>query len=283
MKNRYGFLVGSVLAFSWFSFSDPQSTGAPASHTGAPGELTCMKSGCHDDNAINSNNAECKITISENAENYIPGKSYTINVSISESNINRFGFEAVCLRNSDNKNAGSITITDAVRTQVIKNTNNFPDRDYATYTYYGTEPFSPGLGQWSFDWTAPQADEGPVTFYVAAISANDDGTDNGDFTFVNSLTLNPDITSSSIGISDNRRVVNVAFLAHNTLKINFNERENCAFEVRLFDLMGRETDEFRGIACGDSEQYFLLNGNYHSGIYLVVVNVNNKVFVRKIF
>ncbi len=39
------------------AFAERSSSGAPASHTGAPGEKTCATSGCHDDHLINSGKA----------------------------------------------------------------------------------------------------------------------------------------------------------------------------------------------------------------------------------
>lgn len=164
------------------------SSGAPSSHTGAPGEQTCATSGCHDDNVANTGTASIKIDLGT-ATNYVAGKKYTIKVSVSDNNVNRFGFQLVAL-NNQSMNVGTFVITDQARTQIMKNDHNFKDRDYVTYTFNGTDATSSGMSEWMVDWIAPSSSSGPVTFYAAGVSANDDMSDKGDYTYTTSKVLN---------------------------------------------------------------------------------------------
>lgn len=181
-----------VSAFAFVAFNnlpDPMSSGAPAQSTGAPDEKDCSTSGCHSDFKVNSGSAELSITTENGISQYETGKTYPVTVSISNPGLVRFGFQVLALRNSDHTNAGTIKLTDPQRTQIIDGYGNLASRRYITYTYPGTDAVSSGLGKWTFNWIAPETNDGPVTFYVASIAANDDGTDSGDYTYTRQLTM----------------------------------------------------------------------------------------------
>lgn len=165
------------------------SSGSPASHTGAPGENTCATSGCHDDNQLNSGKAALSIEMGNKLTDYVAGKTYPISIKISDPNKTRFGFQIVALNSKTNENVGAFQITDLQRTQTVKNTDAFGDRNYVTYTFKGTDAVSNGQGEWTVNWTAPTSGKSPITFYVAAVSANDDMTDKGDQVYTSSLTV----------------------------------------------------------------------------------------------
>lgn len=163
------------------------STGAPIGSTGGPGETTCARSGCHTgDNNLNSGTGRLAIRAEGLNGSYVPGKTYPLTVILEQENINRFGFSLVAL-DTAGKSSGTIKMEDDARMQVLKGSGRYNGRDYATYRLAGTAPYAPGKGQWSFSWTAPVNDEGPVTLYVAAVSANNDGTDKGDEVYTDSL------------------------------------------------------------------------------------------------
>lgn len=166
------------------------SSGAPGAHTGAPGEQTCATSGCHDDNTINSGQASLSIEVGSSIENYVPGKTYSVKVSISEKNVKRFGFQLLALNKSTLASVGTFQIADAGRTQLVKNTQAFTDREYVTYSFNGTDATSEGMSEWLVNWTAPATDIGPVAFYAAGVSANDDMTDKKDHVYTTSKVLN---------------------------------------------------------------------------------------------
>jgi hypothetical protein len=161
---------------------EKSSSGAPASHTGAPNEATCATIGCHDDNSVNTGKAKLTINMGS-AVNYEPGKTYPITVRITEPSVERFGFQILALKNSDSSNIGTFQLTDIKRTQFIKNQYSLLSREYVTYTFYGTDAISSGVGEWTVNWTAPSTNVGPVTFYASGVSANDDETDKGDYVF----------------------------------------------------------------------------------------------------
>jgi hypothetical protein len=172
---------GFAAAIGLVSFTYPgaKSTGAPASSTGAPGEFTCNTIGCHDDAPSNQGQARLWLESKEWGNGIEPGKNYTLKVSISRNDTRRFGFELVALTD-DGKQAGNFILTDKARTQVIFNDSEWKDREYLTYTYQGTRAITNDLGEWTAHWQAPKKIEGKITFYLAGVAANDDGSDKGD-------------------------------------------------------------------------------------------------------
>ncbi len=193
----------------------PLSSAAPVSSSGAPNEVTCAASGCHDDGKINSGSALLKVKFGDDITSYVPGKVYPITVKIADSGVNRFGFQIVALKNSDNMNAGVMSVMDLDRTQIVSNDIALQDRKYVTYTNQGTEPSAPGEGEWTMNWTAPDKSEGPVTLYIASVSANNDNTDKGDHVYTTKLTLTPDAAAA---IDDHSADMHTTVLFNNSSK-----------------------------------------------------------------
>lgn len=157
---------GSVFAFSF----DP-----PDEKTGAPNESTCAQAGCHAANELNVSGGSVMLTI---PETYIPSEVYTIVVNLSRSGQSRWGFEMTAL-DADGTRAGSFKADDAANTQV-SDTNS---KQYIQHTSNGTAQGTNDAHMWEFQWTAPDADIGPITFYVAGNAANGDSTSAGDYIY----------------------------------------------------------------------------------------------------
>ncbi len=179
--------VAIIIAFA--ATPGRSSSGAPPSHTGAPGEKTCATSGCHDDNPINKGTASLSIEIDKGIKKYVAGRTYPIKIKITDVDKQRFGFQILALNEKTKSNVGEFVIKDSIRTQTVKNAYELGDRNYVTYTFNGTDAVSKGVGEWIVNWTAPNDINEPVTFYVAAVSANDDMSDKGDKVYTRSLTL----------------------------------------------------------------------------------------------
>ena len=168
---------------------EKSSSGAPASHTGAPGEQTCATSGCHDDNVINVGTANLKIEVGNRETSIVPGKTYPIKINISDKNVSRFGFQLVVLESKTQTNCGTLQLSDSLRTKLVKNAYKLKDRKYATYSFNGTDATSEGAAEWFVNWTAPLDLKQNVDFYVSAVSANDNMNDKGDKVYTTMLHL----------------------------------------------------------------------------------------------
>lgn len=272
MKTILGIFAIALLSLGAISVQDlPEkvvSFGAPVSSTGAPDERTCAAAGCHDTYSPNIGRGTMNITIN-GAENGIEaGKTYTVKVRVADKDSRRFGFQLVALNNDDKSNAGSMTIIDAGRTQIMKNELQFQDREYATYTYSGTEQYSEGVGEWSVQWTAPKTTK-DITLYAATVIANDDNTDRGDYVLTGSVPLVPKVISSV----NEQRAVPSWFALPEVRGKNL----TCAFTLEIPDEIALDVSDLTGrvyplgirhFEVGTSLSEYQLTG-FPSGVYLI--------------
>lgn len=171
---------GLALLVLLSAINKPYSSGAPSASTGAPAEQTCAMSGCHDDHGLNSGLAKLSIEVGKFGDNNNNGLPLT--VKISDAQKIRFGFQVTALDEFNNK-IGAFIVTDSSRTQKLGPKNDLPNREYLTYTYYGTLGTKVGESEWTMNWMPTENKPGKVTFYVAALSADNDGSDQGDYTY----------------------------------------------------------------------------------------------------
>ena len=144
---------GSAFAFSG---------GPPDGVTGAPTESDCTQ--CHTGNDLNVSGGSLILTT---PETYIPSEVYTIVVNLSRTGQSRWGFEMTAL-DADGASAGSFEADDAGNTQLSEANS----KQYIKHTSIGTAQGTEDTHSWKFQWTAPDADIGPVTFYTAGNTSN---------------------------------------------------------------------------------------------------------------
>ncbi len=263
---------------------DTMSNGAPASSTGAPGETSCTMSGCHDDNVINSGGGVSSLALDNGLSYYVPGTTYTVHVQISQSNSIRFGFQLIALKDADSSNIGTFNITEASRTQLLSGTGNLSSRKYVTYTYPGTNAVTPGNGSWSFQWTAPFVDEGPITLYLATVAANDDGTDGGDHCYLSSLQLYP----TALGVEQFSAAQQFSVFPNpssDQIKVHYSLKKTSAVKLELLDLKGTKLESWNFAAqlAGTFDQTVNLNYDCPKGLYLLRFTMDDKeTIVKKI-
>lgn len=140
----------AIITFSSFSLH------APANYTGSPSDgRNC--SGCHSSSGVTQIDNVISTNIPQ--DGYTPGETYSITVSgINEEKIKRYGFSVTAEDNS-NINTGTFIAGDS--TGVNQN-------------YVGHSPASTNPNPiWNFEWTAPAAGTGEVTFYGAFVLAKD--------------------------------------------------------------------------------------------------------------
>ena len=260
------------------------SNGAPIASTGAPSESTCAKSTCHNTYAVNSGDGLLDLQIAGNAGNsYTPGATYRLTVSLNQSSINRFGFQLQALKNADNTQAGTLVITDSLRTQTLAGGNEFTGRNYATYKYAGTEPYTNGLGQWSFDWIAPEAGAGDVTFYYAGVAANNDGSDYGDLVYTKQLTL----LGTTTGVKSLTSDLSLQVFPNpvsNQLTVTYNTQHAGNTEVTLLDLKAGQLHLLGNTFSNAGLQTTVVDvaNRFAAGIYVLQVKCGNHIQTQKV-
>jgi uncharacterized protein (TIGR03437 family) len=159
-------------------------TGPPTGRTGAPGELTCATSDCHNSFALNSGPGTLSITGLPST--YTPNQEITITVTLNQSNRVRYGFQVTAL-DDQNRRAGEMSITEPARTlRAFSQTNG---REYISHSSDGTTPNGSNQNSWTFRWKAPAQSVGRVTFYVAGNAANGSGSSVGDYIYTRTASI----------------------------------------------------------------------------------------------
>ena len=112
---------------------------------------------------------------------YVPGKAYKITIEIKDVNKCTPAMVA-CGGFALQANAGKFKIVDKADTFIAHPT---PSETYVTHTKQGSMKRS-----WTVEWIAP-AKPAPVTFRIAVIAANGDGTPFGDSFGMKTFVLQP--------------------------------------------------------------------------------------------
>ncbi len=165
--------------------------GALPGNTGAPGEDTCGRGGCH---GVTPNQGNATVSINFNGEGgtFTPGSTNTVEVTIENPmNASRNGFMIVAL-DDQNNNVGEWELTDATNTRERDGSGELEGRKYVTQTRDGSSQMS-----WSMNWIAP-ADAAPdsVVFYLAYNDANANGNASGDDVYTIARSIFNDAVSS---------------------------------------------------------------------------------------
>lgn len=189
-------LITSVVLMSMSSSYDDDVDGK-AGHNGSPGEQTCAKSNCHDAFTVNSGIGSVSISAPAMTNwQYVPGQSYTINVTVAHTNkpLFGFGFEALL---SSGANAG--TLTAGTGSQALNATVSGNSR--RTITHLEDSGLTNNSKTWSFTWVAP-ANGASVIFYAAGNAANDSGTDSGDYIYTTSQMVTAVVVPNAPSITN---------------------------------------------------------------------------------
>ena len=156
--------------------------GAPAGRTGSPGDggLTCAISGCHLPGPAPAAMAGW-ITSNIPGTGYVPGSTYTITATATRPGHVEFGFE-ISPQNAIGTLLGTLVVTNTIEMQLVG------ANKYITHKLAGTSAPG-GTKTWNFNWIAPAAGTGNVTFYGAFNASNNNNSNTGDTIFTSTLLV----------------------------------------------------------------------------------------------
>jgi len=243
--------------------------GSPGGKTNSPSDgKNCTE--CHSGN-INSGNGTLTVMTNIPVSGYTPGQQYSITIQLSESNINRFGFEITCEENNfGSQKTGSFVLTDATNTKFTNNSTSM------THTMTGIS--GTNMKVWTMDWIAPSNISGGVTFYVAAISSNSNQNNNGDQVYTTSRGFN-EVTSS---VFEKENII-TAFLSPTSKDIIINSTNKIYIHsLNLYEISGKKVYTKNYVSLPT-----ILNVDFlSSGTYLVNMQeetgttINKKIIIR---
>jgi len=221
-----------VLSGSFFNKGTSRSAGADPGYCGSPLNLsTCASnSPCHGSTA----SAQAGwITSNIPASGYTPLSTYTITATATYAGRSKFGFE-ISPQNSSGVYLGNCIVTDT-STQLKIGTNS---RRYMTHKLSGTTGTS-GFHTWSFNWTAPAAGSGNLTFYGAFLCANGNNLSTGDITYTSTLPVTENITAIAEENMDPFHFIVAPNPVRDVMHISYKVEEAGTVTIRLIDLCGR--------------------------------------------
>jgi hypothetical protein len=259
-----------------------KSAGPPSCYAGElPNSTTCAVSGCHQDFALNSGTAQLLLAVGDSGNTYTPGKTYTVKIRVTKAGLIRGGFQSIALRDNDiTTTPGIVTITDNNRTQLIDATHPHTGGGCATDQKVWVEHTSAGIDDvvndtltWTFDWQAPAASVGTITFYAAGIEANFDLDNTQDYVYSVSKTLSPNVPSASGNVASlDTKVYPNPFSG----KLFIEMAGETAF--RITDMNGHEV--LKGNKPPD--QLYVATDNISAGNYLLYLESKEVFAVKKI-
>lgn len=241
--------AAAILLFSGFAFLYPG--GAPAAYTGSPGDgADCT--GCHGGAATTTAGL---ITSNIPASGYIAGNTYLITAKNTLTGSGGYGFE-VSPQNAAGTQLG--TLVAGTGSKLVSGSK------------YVTQSNSSGsTNSWTFSWIAPTAGTGQVTFY-GAMARNFPGP-----TTLSTLVVPEAITTA---LTENQALAKVITGGSNGLiTVVLNGNANKA-KISVFDLSGRQLHS-TAVSGGGSYQ---LDQAFKTGIYIVMIQVDNSVYKKKI-
>jgi len=175
------------------------SAGPPAGYTGAPQEEPEACAECH----VPPDAGTGTINITA-PQTYVPGQTYPITVTHQNIDLTRlrWGFQLTVLDTASDEKAGDLQSINGL-TQVLNNAGPGSARQYIEHTSAGTFVGQQNGATWTFNWTAPATDVGPVTFYAAGNQANNDGNTSGDYIYRTFVVSAPASSTPDFSISVN--------------------------------------------------------------------------------
>jgi hypothetical protein len=255
-------LTGAILIAGFVLISSIlYNSASPGAKTGSPiDKETCVQ--CHS-SALTSVDW---ISTNIPATGYVTGEKYTITLTASDAAAVKIGFEATA-ESATGKQA-SFVITDDTKTKLVNGNKS------VTHKSAGITPVN-GSITWSFDWIAPAAGTGDVTFYAAINAANGNGSTSGDKIYTSKLT----VTESKTNIVESRETGKLNIYPNPSAGILNIEAESNISSIIIYDLKGKTVFTKNNINSNKTE---LNTENISPGIHIVKTVTQKGELTKKI-
>lgn len=193
MKWFWTITISAVVCLPILLFAYP--SGAPPRSTGAPGDNTCLRGGCHV--GTRTDNSPNLQILWEGGQSYEPGRKQRFTIRITDTGV-RYGFQATVrpelTGSSSAQSSGRLDVIAGDRTVYVlcendqeRPANGCPVNSPVEWiTHLDPKP----NGEFQFEWTPPPtAAGGPAAIYVAANASN--GSVNSSKIHLKRLVLQP--------------------------------------------------------------------------------------------
>lgn len=273
---RFKYRIIFVFAFAmcfWIVLSGDDakgfSAGAPAGYCNAPSNPGSSCFACHNTGSSPAT-LPGLITSDVPSGGYIPGATYTVTATITGAGHSRFGFEI-----SPQDLSGNLmgSMNDLGAETMFQQSGIY-------ITHSSNSTLNLGSKSWQFEWIAPVAGSGNVTFYGAFNISNNDGSYTGDTIVLSTMTC---IESTGLFVECHTGETNtpVVWFASNTLHIS--EISSPAEKVVVYNLSGQLIWQWENSISAEGDEY-VLGGvplQFAPGIYIVNIQTKNNFWSVK--
>lgn len=238
------------------------SSNGKSNLTGGAGQSTCAN--CHGSAGAGGSVA---LTSDIPAAGYTPGTTYHMTATVTYSGRSCFGIDLIAL-NSSNASTGTITVTDATYTKTVTSASKV-----------NLEQKMPKpTGTFTFDWTAPVAGTGNVTFYFAGLAANGNGTDDSsDYTYTGNKVVAENLGGTN-GI-ETLQVSASVFPNPAASTATVKTAIQASATVNVLDMNGRLMQQ---TAVANAAQFELNVSDLSAGVYFVQVQGASKTAIARL-
>ena len=169
---------------------EPRVTGAPF-----PGESSCARSGCHDNNPANSGPGGVSMMINGGpaaAFLYTPGETVPVTIRVADPSAARWGFQLSTRPPDGCTQAGTLAPANG-DVSILSNPGMFSPCAQSTidFAVHTTAKFGANEATFTLNWTAPNSDIGPIVFAAAGNAANGNNLPTGDNIYTIQETVQP--------------------------------------------------------------------------------------------
>jgi hypothetical protein len=250
------------------------TTGTPDGYAGEPPRhRTCAF--CH----FGGGEEDGSMEIQGVPDLYVPDSTYSIAVILADSGMRRWGFQLTVM-DTLLRAGGTIAVTDPVYTYL--NDNPGDDPDYLNQSALGTYSGQlHGPVSWTFDWTAPSGDVGPVTFYASGTPCDGRGTSYGDLSYEREVISQPGVGSGEEAVARGPADVTLEVtmgLEIEGIRISFSFGGGAPAEISfvLLDSSGREQarKDAGSVDAGAHVTDWVLEEDLPPGPYFLTLEVN---------
>ena len=264
-------IVGGLLYFTNIKSSKAYYYGPLAGYTGSPHDgKTCDYSGCHNTHSLQS--PQPWISSNVPSQGYSPDSTYTITAKASHLGSTSFGFE-ISPQSATGAELGKL-INSSSSTQIVA-------AKYIEQTLYGYQGIDSLI--WTFQWKAPVAGTGPVTFYGAFNCGNGNSSAANTYVYPATLTI-PENTSAGIqSLADENTSFSIfPNPAKGQCNISYILKNTANVEIDMYGTDGRKITTLLNNTVNEGEhvQTTSFPEGIKTGMYFIRLIANGKSAVQ---
>lgn len=263
-----------IVALTGMSFLFVSKTGM-AGYTGSPGEGNCGS--CHSGGSSSASSISISAIPSFTNNEYVPGTTYTITITVNASGFSQFGFGCEIL-NASNANAGLMQNQGAG----VKFLNSGARKN----AVQSTAKSGSGSANFQFEWVAPAS--GAATFYVSGNAVNGNNNSAGDFPVTPiTLALQAGAPVDPVGLAEGSILSGEALLypnpANSLAGLSFMLKQEAAIEAEILSLDGKSLKRINlGQLQAGLHNQSLDVQDFAPGLYFVKLSAENKKLSQKL-